>query len=103
MTTSFSVYGIKTEIICAGDDLIEHLTEACKRSSCREIKDGDILVIAESAVATAEGRNVYLDSITPSSRAKDLAQKYNLDPRVAEVVLRESDAVLGVFRDFFSA
>lgn len=93
--TSFCVYGLKTEIIRPGDDLIEHLTGACKVSACGGIKDGDILVIAESAVATAESRVVHLDSITPSSRATDLAQKYNLDPRVAEVVIQESDAVVG--------
>ncbi len=38
---------------------------------------------------------IDLSTITPSSRAEELAEKYQMDPRTAEVVLRESDSVVG--------
>jgi len=54
-----------------------------------------VLVLAETAVATAEGHVIRLDSVTPSCRAEELAGKYHMDPRTVEVVLAESDEVVG--------
>lgn len=65
--------------------------------------DGDILVIAESPVATAEGRAVPLDRVIPSDRARELAGRYGMDPRLAEVVLGESDAIVGGVKGFLLA
>ncbi|MDV2480420.1 coenzyme F420-0:L-glutamate ligase [Methanoculleus sp. Wushi-C6] len=92
---SFSVYGLATPLIHAGDDVAAHLFEAAGRSECRGLRDGDIVVVAESPVATAEGRAVRLAGIEPSAEALRLAEEYRMDPRVAEVVLRESDRVVG--------
>lgn len=58
-------------------------------------RNGDILVIAESALATSEGRLICLADQDPSPEAYDLAQQYDLDPRLAETVLQESDAIIG--------
>ena len=94
-TPSFSVYGLSTPLVRAGDDVAGHLLEAAGRSESRGFQSGDIVVIAESAVATAEGRAVRLADIEPSEKARRLAEEYRMDPRVAEVVLRESDRVVG--------
>ena len=56
---------------------------------------GDILVIAESALATSEGRLVCLAEQNPSPEAYVLASQYDLDPRLAETVLHESDEIIG--------
>ena len=100
MKTSFSVIGVKTPLIRAGDDLAGIIVAAAKESPAGGIRDGDILVIAESPVATAEGRAVGLDGIVPSERAGELAGKYGMDPRLAEVVIRESDAIVGGVKGF---
>jgi coenzyme F420-0:L-glutamate ligase len=92
---SFTVHALRTPLIRAGDDLGEILTEAAARSTAKGIRDGDIIVIAESPVATAEGSAVELDQVIPSARAVELATRYRMDPRVAEVVIRESDEVVG--------
>ena len=63
--------------------------------ACGGFKDGDILVLAETAVATAEGNVLHLSDIEPSVQAQVLAEKYRMDPRTVEVVLRESDSVVG--------
>jgi coenzyme F420-0:L-glutamate ligase/coenzyme F420-1:gamma-L-glutamate ligase len=58
---------------------------------------GDVLCIAHKVVSKAEGRVVALSSVTPSARALELAGAEK-DPRVVEVVLRESSAVLRASR-----
>jgi coenzyme F420-0:L-glutamate ligase len=52
-------------------------------------------VLAETAVATAEGNIIPLSTITPSAWAEKLAGQYQMDPRIAEVVLQECDSVVG--------
>lgn len=95
MNNHFCIYGLKTGLISAGDDLLKHLSCAWERCGCGTVCRGDILVIAESAVAMAEGREVRLNEVTPGNEAQDLASRYGMDPRVVEVVLRESDWVVG--------
>lgn len=58
------------------------------------IEDGDIFVLAQKIVSKAEGRLVDLRSITPRLRAKIIAGKIGKDPRLIELVLRESNRVL---------
>ena len=38
---------------------------------------------------------VRLDTVTPSPHAQELAERYHMDPRTVEVVLVESDEVVG--------
>ncbi|MDD1654550.1 MAG: coenzyme F420-0:L-glutamate ligase, partial [Methanomicrobiales archaeon] len=95
MARSFTVHALKTPLIQAGDDLAAVLTDASSRSTARGIRDGDVIVVAESPVATVEGSAVVLEGVVPSARAVELANRYRLDPRVAEVILQESDEVVG--------
>ena len=95
MSRSFCVYGLHTPLIRPGDDLVAHLTQAVWGGTENGLQDGDIVVIAESAIATAEGRLIRLDSITPGPEAHELADRYGMDPRLVEVVLQESDQVVG--------
>lgn len=94
MNTSFSVFGLATGLIRDGDDLPGRIIAAADRT-CGGISEGDIIVLAESMVATAEGRVVTLASVTPSKEAREYAGRYSMDPRVAEVVIRESDEIVG--------
>lgn len=94
MNPSFQVTGIKTSLINPGDSLISHIMEAC---SSHEIsfQDHDILILAESAVATSQGRIVAFDDQTPSSRAHHLAERFSMDPALVEIILKESDDIIG--------
>jgi coenzyme F420-0:L-glutamate ligase/coenzyme F420-1:gamma-L-glutamate ligase len=100
MNTGFQVIGVKTPLIRAGDDLPSVVLKAARESAAAGFSDGDVLVIAESPVATAEGRAVRLDRVVPSDRARELGDRYGMDPRLAEVVLGESDAVVGGVKGF---
>lgn len=52
--------------------------------------DGDIVVVTSKIVSKAEGCAVELDTVEPSAFAADWASRWEKDPRVVEVVLRES-------------
>nr|WP_319539796.1 coenzyme F420-0:L-glutamate ligase [uncultured Methanospirillum sp.] len=91
---SYSLFGIKTGLIHHGEEILPFLLSGMAKLELT-LADGDILVIAESALATAEGRLVSLDQENPSQEAEELAAQYELDPRLAEIVLRESDEIVG--------
>ena len=55
--------------------------------------DGDVVVIAHKAVAKSEGRVVDLATVAPSARALELSEEGG-DPRMAELVLRESRRIV---------
>jgi coenzyme F420-0:L-glutamate ligase len=94
MNASFTVIGLSTGIIRPHDPFTDRIVAAAD-AACGGFADGDILVLAETAVATAEGNVVLLDSVNPSPQAQKLADKYHMDPRTVEVVLAESDSVVG--------
>lgn len=88
------MFGIKTPIIREGDDIVQILKTALEESGLVPV-DGDIFVLAESAVGTAERRVVKLKDITPGGRAKELGDQYGIDPREMELVLQECDEIFG--------
>lgn len=94
MTPSCSLIGIKTGLIHQGEEILPLLLSAMKKQEIT-LTDGDIVVIAESALATSEGRLVRFTDVTPSPEADELASQYDLDPRLAEIVIGESDEIIG--------
>jgi len=59
-----------------------------------EVQDGDVVVISQKVVSKAEGRVVRLDSVTPSERARGLAERLGKEAALVELVLSESREVL---------
>ena len=57
-------------------------------------RNGDIFAIAQKIVSKAEGCLVNLNDITPSATARELAQVSYKDPRLVELILRESRRVV---------
>jgi len=54
--------------------------------------------VAQKVVSKAEGRIVRLDSIKPSEQAEQWAAEYQKDPRLIEVVLRETSSIVRMER-----
>jgi len=79
-------------MISGGDDVSKLLIEAANRQ-VTPIQDGDIIVITHKIVSKSEGRLIDLATITPSEPATNFAIYTGKDPRVVEVVLRESRAI----------
>lgn len=90
----FQIFGLRTNLIKSGDSLLDHVFSSLKNQGIT-LEEHDILVLAESAVATSQNRVVTLSEITPSSQARKIAIDYNIDPALAEVVIRESDSIVG--------
>jgi len=59
-----------------------------------EPRDGDIFAIAQKIVSRAEGCFVDLNQVEPSAEARQLAYSAERDPRLAELILRESTRVV---------
>jgi len=94
------IIGLSTiPLIKEGDDLADIIIEASKRESL-EIKDGDIIVIAETIVSKAEGNMINLKAIKPRSKARMLAEQTGKDPRLVEAILRESKDIIRIGHDF---
>ena len=60
-----------------------------------ELRDGDLLVVSSKFIAVSEGRVVDLGTVVPSRRAVSASKKLNITPELAELVIRESDDVIG--------
>jgi coenzyme F420-0:L-glutamate ligase / coenzyme F420-1:gamma-L-glutamate ligase len=79
--------------VAAGDPLGRMLANALRGAELAPTR-GDVLVVTQKIVSKAEGRFVRLDDITPSARARELAEVTGKDPRLVELVLQESSAIL---------
>ncbi len=79
--------------IAAGDDLARILGDAMAAASLSP-RDGDVLAVSHKIVSKAEGRHVYLSTVTPTPEALELARLTDKDPRLVQVILSESRAVL---------
>ncbi|MHA1194774.1 MAG: coenzyme F420-0:L-glutamate ligase [Promethearchaeota archaeon] len=86
---------LKLPLIKKNDDLIQILIKEIN-NQFGKLKEGDVLVIAEKVIATAQGRVAKLSSVKNISKeAKDLAKKFQMDERYVELILREATQVLG--------
>lgn len=80
--------------IVPGTDLALALTTALDSDSEAALIDGDVLVVTQKIVSKAEDRYLDLCDVIPSSEAEELAITTRKDPRLVEMVLRESEAVV---------
>jgi coenzyme F420-0:L-glutamate ligase/coenzyme F420-1:gamma-L-glutamate ligase len=79
--------------ICEGDDLPRLLLERARKARIA-FQDRDILIVAQKIVSKAEGRVARLSTVTPSTKASQLAAKAGRDPRLVEIILRESRRIV---------
>ena len=82
-------------LIQPGDNLASIILTALAHAD-HQLASGDILVLAQKIVSKAEGRLVNLSTVIPSARAEELAIQAEKDPRMVELILRESREVLRV-------
>ncbi len=75
-----------------GDDLGLLLKKALRAAEIT-LQSGDVLVIAQKIVSKAEDRFVSLADVIPGQRAQTVAARTDKDPRLVELILRESTAI----------
>lgn len=74
--------------IQAGDDIAELVARQLP------LLDGDIVVITSKIVSKAEGCAIELGSVEPSAFAEEWGTRWEKDPRLVEVVLRQSKRIV---------
>ena len=88
---------VSTEITI-DDDIVNLLLRSVNKIGSKLI-DKDILVIAQKIISKQEGRFVNLRDITPSQNALEINKYVNKDPRLIEVILRESKQIVRIFNN----
>ena len=81
-----------------GDRLGELIARAIA-SGGEALTDEDVLVVSQKIVSKAEGRIAELADVDPGKRAIEMADRLGKDPRLVELILRESVDVVRAERD----
>ncbi|MHA1270252.1 MAG: coenzyme F420-0:L-glutamate ligase [Candidatus Helarchaeota archaeon] len=87
-------FGLKTPIIRPGDDIVKIIIDAVESNNIK-VQEGDVFLIAETPLSVSQNRIIASNDIKPSSRAISLANKYEMDPRLVELVINEADRIYG--------
>lgn len=80
-------------------DVYEALLGALTKNNAK-LEDGDVVVISTKYISNAQGRIIELDKIKTSEEGEQISKKFQLKPEIAEVVIRESDKILGGISGF---
>ena len=91
---SLAVYPIKSAVKTEEFDLFESLISSLERSQIT-LENGDVIVISSKFVANSQGRVIDYEQVVPSKESKLLGKKFQINPKIAEIILRESDTVFG--------
>jgi coenzyme F420-0:L-glutamate ligase/coenzyme F420-1:gamma-L-glutamate ligase len=76
-----------------GEDLARLIADASAAQGTPLVAD-DLLVVSQKIVSKAEGRMVRLSDVTPSPETTRVAEEIGRDPRLIEVILRESRRIV---------
>jgi coenzyme F420-0:L-glutamate ligase/coenzyme F420-1:gamma-L-glutamate ligase len=94
MAPRYEVIGVEgLPEIRESDDLGCLIVEAALRQGT-PLQAQDCLVVSQKIVSKSEGRLVRLADVTPSPVAEAMAQELGRDPRLVELILRESRRVV---------
>jgi coenzyme F420-0:L-glutamate ligase/coenzyme F420-1:gamma-L-glutamate ligase len=88
------LYAVKTDEVKTGDNIVQIAIHALQKQNL-QLEDNDILAFTSKIVSYAEDRLVKLADLEPSEEARELARKFSLQPRFAELILRESGRIYG--------
>jgi coenzyme F420-0:L-glutamate ligase len=80
-------------------DLLDTLAGALATAG-EALQDGDVLAISSKYAAISEGRVVAMESVTVSDEARSLAERYSMNPVIAQLVLDEADHIFGGIQGF---
>jgi coenzyme F420-0:L-glutamate ligase/coenzyme F420-1:gamma-L-glutamate ligase len=76
-------------IVGRGDD-VAGLIDRALTGGAVTLVDGDVVVVTSKLLSRAEGRFVDLSGVEPSPRAVELGRAIDKDPRLVELIVRES-------------
>ena len=91
---ALTVFPVKAERKKEKFDICE-IVEATLRKNKQQLQDGDVLVISSKYVSNSQGRLVNIENVKSSEQGNLVSKKFQIKPKIAEVIVRESDVIFG--------
>jgi len=91
---SLTVDAVKTEKKENQFDLFETIIESFEKDKT-SIKEEDVIIISSKYVSQSQGRKLSYENVMASKESELISNKYKIQPKIAEIVLRESDVIFG--------
>lgn len=63
-------------------------------SNFKDVRDRDIIVIAQKVISKKEGKMAFLPHVIPSLLSVGIAAEYDKDPKLVEVILSEAQRIV---------
>jgi coenzyme F420-0:L-glutamate ligase/coenzyme F420-1:gamma-L-glutamate ligase len=94
MTKAVNLIGLENfPMVKHGDNLAELIVTTIKNERLA-IDDGDVIVVAHKVVSKSEGPIIRLRDVKPSKKAEEIANVTLRDPRLVELILRETKHIV---------
>jgi len=94
MTNNLSVIPVKAPVKQTSFDLYQTI-ETAIHDTGNTLQEGDVLAVSSKYVAISENSIVDLEDVYPTPQAEEFAARYNMDARMAQLVIEEADHIFG--------
>jgi len=91
---ALTVFPMKAERKNEKFDIFETVEDTLRKNK-QQLQDGDVLVISSKYVSNSQGRLVNIENVKSSEQGKLVSKKFQIKPKIAEVIVRESDVIFG--------
>ena len=91
---ALTVFPVKAERKNEKFDIFETIENTLRKNK-QQLQDGDVLVISSKYVSNSQGRLINIENVKSSERGKIISKKFQIKPKIAEVIVRESDVIFG--------
>ncbi len=91
---ALTVFPVKAERKNEKFDIFETIENTLRKNK-QQLQDGDVLVISSKYVSNSQGRLINIENVKSSERGKIVSKKFQIKPKIAEVIVRESDVIFG--------
>lgn len=97
--TPLTVIPVEAPVQQAAFDLHSTIVSAVAAAGAA-LQDGDVLAVSSKYAAISEGRVVSLADVVVTPAARALAERYHMNPAIAQLVLQEADYIFGGIEGF---
>jgi len=94
MSAPLQIFPIKAPVQQTAFPLLDTLLDCIKQADL-VLQDGDVIAISSKYVAIGEGRIVDLETVQVTEKAQELADRYNMDATIAQLVVDEAEHIFG--------
>ncbi len=94
MSQPLTIYPLTAPVRSSSFDLHQTLADSLTQAGLT-LEYGDVIAVSSKYAAIAEGRVVQLDQVVVTAQAEALAERYQMNPIIAQLVLTEADHIFG--------